>query len=164
SHRRRALAPGDQPGLGALPAPRWSPWLRRTATSPGLGERRGRDLARATRPVRPLPAPGAAPRRCPRVPDSTRRPDARRESMVAGGGLGARACPAPRAPGAPARGEGRRALPALARGQAVSGESTPRATVAAAALERVFGPRAACNACAESVADYRVVALFLHDT
>ncbi len=46
----------------------------------------------------------------------------------------------------------------------MSGESTPRSMVAAAALERVFGTRAVCNACAASVADYRVVALFLHDT
>jgi hypothetical protein len=36
--------------------------------------------------------------------------------------------------------------------------------VASTALERVFGPRAVCNACAAAVAEYRVVALFLHDT
>jgi hypothetical protein len=46
----------------------------------------------------------------------------------------------------------------------VSGESAPRATVGAEALERAFGARAVCNACAAPVEDYRVVALFLHET
>ncbi len=46
----------------------------------------------------------------------------------------------------------------------MSGESTPRTTVAAEALERAFGARAVCNACATPVEDYRVVALFLHET
>lgn len=32
------------------------------------------------------------------------------------------------------------------------------------ALERVFGPRAACNGCAAATDDYRIVALFLHET
>jgi hypothetical protein len=46
----------------------------------------------------------------------------------------------------------------------MSGESTPRATAGPEALERVFGARAKCNACAAPVDDYRVVALFLHET
>lgn len=46
----------------------------------------------------------------------------------------------------------------------MSGESTPRATAGAESLERVFGARAVCNGCAEPIADYRVVALFLHET
>jgi len=46
----------------------------------------------------------------------------------------------------------------------MSGESTARAMVAATALERVFGAQAVCNACAAAVPEYRVVALFLHDT
>jgi hypothetical protein len=45
----------------------------------------------------------------------------------------------------------------------VSGEATARTTAGAVALERAFGARASCNACLESVEDYRVVALFLHD-
>ena len=46
----------------------------------------------------------------------------------------------------------------------MSGESSPRATAGTEALARAFGERAACNACAASVADYRVVVLFLHQT
>lgn len=46
----------------------------------------------------------------------------------------------------------------------MSGESVPRTTAGLEPLERVFGARAVCNACAASVAEYRVVALFLHDT
>ncbi len=34
----------------------------------------------------------------------------------------------------------------------------------AEALERAFGPRATCNACGDAIADYRVVAAFLHET
>ena len=41
---------------------------------------------------------------------------------------------------------------------------TPRATVCAEALERAFGPRAVCNACGATTAEYRVVAVFLHQT
>ena len=46
----------------------------------------------------------------------------------------------------------------------MSGESTPRATVSAAAFERAFGDAARCNRCAAAAPDYRVVATFLHDT
>jgi len=46
----------------------------------------------------------------------------------------------------------------------MSGESTPRANAGAEALERAFGTRAVCNACAAPVEDYRVVAMFLHET
>lgn len=46
----------------------------------------------------------------------------------------------------------------------MSGESAPRTTAGAEPLERAFGARAACNACAALVDDYRVVALFLHET
>jgi hypothetical protein len=46
----------------------------------------------------------------------------------------------------------------------VSGESTPRATAGTEPLERVFGAQAVCNACAARVGDYRVIALFLHET
>ena len=46
----------------------------------------------------------------------------------------------------------------------MSGESAPRTTAGAEALERAFGPRAVCNACAAPVEDYRIVALFLHET
>jgi len=46
----------------------------------------------------------------------------------------------------------------------MSGESVPRTTAGGEALERAFGARAVCNACAAPVADYRVIALFLHET
>jgi hypothetical protein len=46
----------------------------------------------------------------------------------------------------------------------VSGEASTRETPGTAALERAFGERARCNACSVAVADYRVVALFLHET
>lgn len=46
----------------------------------------------------------------------------------------------------------------------MSGESVPRTTAGAETLERVFGARAVCNACAAPVGDYRVIALFLHET
>ena len=46
----------------------------------------------------------------------------------------------------------------------MSGESTARAAAVREPLERVFGARATCNACGATVADYRVVALFLHET
>jgi hypothetical protein len=46
----------------------------------------------------------------------------------------------------------------------MSGESAPRATAGAEPLERAFGARAVCNACALPVESYRVVALFLHET
>jgi hypothetical protein len=46
----------------------------------------------------------------------------------------------------------------------VSGESTRSATANVAAFERAFGARARCNRCEASVADYRVLAVFLHDT
>ncbi|TMQ70848.1 MAG: hypothetical protein E6K81_11575 [Candidatus Eisenbacteria bacterium] len=46
----------------------------------------------------------------------------------------------------------------------MSGESAPRATVGSESLERAFGGTAACNACGARVAEYRVVALFLHET
>lgn len=46
----------------------------------------------------------------------------------------------------------------------MSGESAPRVAVGSEPLERVFGAEAACNACGTRVADYRVVALFLHET
>jgi hypothetical protein len=45
----------------------------------------------------------------------------------------------------------------------MSGESTPRATAGAEPLERAFGARAVCNACAASTDGYRVVATFLHE-
>lgn len=46
----------------------------------------------------------------------------------------------------------------------MSGESVARATAGAETFERVFGARATCNACAVQVPDYRVIALFLHET
>jgi hypothetical protein len=46
----------------------------------------------------------------------------------------------------------------------MSGESVPRTAAGLEPLERVFGARAVCNACGEPVAEYRVVALFLHET
>jgi hypothetical protein len=46
----------------------------------------------------------------------------------------------------------------------MSGESVARTPAGLEALERVFGARAACNACAAQVTDYRVIALFLHET
>jgi hypothetical protein len=46
----------------------------------------------------------------------------------------------------------------------VSGESAPRATAGSESLERVFGAAATCNACGARVTEYRVVALFLHET
>ena len=46
----------------------------------------------------------------------------------------------------------------------MSGESTSRSPGNASALERAFGDRAACNRCGAEIADYRVIALFLHDT
>jgi hypothetical protein len=46
----------------------------------------------------------------------------------------------------------------------MSGESSPRAAVGAEELERVFGEAAVCNRCGASVAAYRIVATFLHDT
>jgi len=46
----------------------------------------------------------------------------------------------------------------------MSGESTSRATVGAAAFERALGARARCNRCAAAIEDYRVIATFLHDT
>ena len=46
----------------------------------------------------------------------------------------------------------------------MSGEATTRAAESAAALERAFGPQALCNRCGERIEDYRVIAVFLHDT
>src|SRR5262245_38303071 len=46
----------------------------------------------------------------------------------------------------------------------MSGESTPRAAVGVEELDRAFGESAVCNRCGASVAPYRVVATFLHDT
>jgi len=46
----------------------------------------------------------------------------------------------------------------------MSGESTPRAAVGVEELERAFGDAAVCNRCGTSVASYRVVATFLHET
>jgi hypothetical protein len=46
----------------------------------------------------------------------------------------------------------------------MSGESTPRAAVQVEELERAFGEAAVCNRCGASVAAYRIVATFLHDT
>ncbi len=46
----------------------------------------------------------------------------------------------------------------------MSGEATSQRATAPEALERAFGAQAVCNRCAARVADYRVVALFLHDT
>ncbi|TMQ69908.1 MAG: hypothetical protein E6K80_10165 [Candidatus Eisenbacteria bacterium] len=45
----------------------------------------------------------------------------------------------------------------------MSGESTRSSAASAAAFERAFGDRARCNRCDASVADYRVLAVFLHD-
>ncbi len=46
----------------------------------------------------------------------------------------------------------------------MSGESTRSGTANAIAFERAFGERARCNRCEASVGDYRVLAVFLHDT
>lgn len=46
----------------------------------------------------------------------------------------------------------------------MSGESTSRSITAPEAMERAFGPSAACNRCGSRSEDYRVVAHFLHDT
>ena len=46
----------------------------------------------------------------------------------------------------------------------MSGEATSQRTAAPEALERAFGTQAVCNRCAAPVADYRIVALFLHQT
>jgi hypothetical protein len=46
----------------------------------------------------------------------------------------------------------------------MSGESTPRTAVGVEDLERTFGEAATCNRCGKSVAAYRVIATFLHDT
>jgi hypothetical protein len=46
----------------------------------------------------------------------------------------------------------------------VSGESTRSATASAAAFERAFGDTARCNRCGAIIPDYRVLAVFLHDT
>ena len=46
----------------------------------------------------------------------------------------------------------------------MSGESVARATAGTETFERVFGANATCNACAAQVPDYRVIALFLHET
>ncbi|NOT34833.1 MAG: hypothetical protein HOP12_11780 [Candidatus Eisenbacteria bacterium] len=45
----------------------------------------------------------------------------------------------------------------------MSGEATRREATARESLERAFGESAHCSACAAAVADYRVVALFLHE-
>lgn len=46
----------------------------------------------------------------------------------------------------------------------MSGESTRIATAKVAAFERAFGDNARCNRCGATIPDYRVLALFLHDT
>jgi len=46
----------------------------------------------------------------------------------------------------------------------VSGESTRSATAGAVAFERAFGETARCNRCQATISDYRVLAVFLHET
>ena len=46
----------------------------------------------------------------------------------------------------------------------MSGESTRSGTANASAFERAFGDSARCNRCAAVTPDYRVLAVFLHDT
>jgi len=46
----------------------------------------------------------------------------------------------------------------------VSGEATSKTSASAEAFERAFGSVAACNRCQSRIEDYRVVAVFLHDT
>lgn len=46
----------------------------------------------------------------------------------------------------------------------MSGESTRSETASATAFERAFGDSARCNRCRIETRDYRVLAVFLHDT
>jgi hypothetical protein len=46
----------------------------------------------------------------------------------------------------------------------VSGESTRSTTSDVAAFEHAFGDEATCNRCRERIREYRVLAVFLHDT
>ena len=46
----------------------------------------------------------------------------------------------------------------------MSGEATSKTSASAEAFERAFGSVAACNRCQSRIEDYRVVAVFLHDT
>src|SRR4029077_17037305 len=113
-------------------------------------------------------ASGRAPGGRGGIPDPPRSSAPRGGSLVAGRRQRRGAGRASRFPGTPARGEGPRIFPRVAGGgpgrRPVSGESTARAAAGREPLERVFGERATCNACGAVARDYRVVALFLHET